>query len=122
MGRIEPLAVTDKQVFGDVVYTVADATGMQNLLRPERHKHRCTFGGQSTKCSDPAQTVGQYRIKPVLLLITQYAKAAAMLIANGNNAVGICIQFLETVCCMHKGDKAKNHTLVTGCQVIKELF
>ena len=38
MGRDQPLAVANQQVFGNGVDTIIQAAGVLNLLRPERHE------------------------------------------------------------------------------------
>ena len=38
MGRDQPLAVTNQQIFGNGVDTVIQAAGVLNFLRPERHE------------------------------------------------------------------------------------
>ena len=79
MGRDQPLAVANEQVFADGVDAIADTACVLNLLRAKRHEDRRTLGRQRPQRLDPAQAVRQDGIQAVLLLVVKRGEMAGVL-------------------------------------------
>ena len=122
MGRYQPPAVTDQQIFGYRIDTVVHTTGVLDLLRPERHQHGGAFRGKGTQRLDPAQTIGQHCVQSILLLIPQNGEGTQLFQTDCNEGIRVCVQFLQRVSRMHKGDNGKNHALVTGGQIVQKFL
>ena len=122
MGRYQPPAVTDQQIFGYRIDTVVHTAGVLDFLRPEGHQHGGAFCGKGTQSLDPAQTIGQHCVQSVLLLIPQNGEGTQLFQTDGNKGIRVSVQFLQRVSRMHKGHDGKNHALVTGGQIVKKFL
>ena len=76
MGRDQPLAVADQEIFGNGVDAIIKAAGVLNLLRTERHENGTALGRERPQSMDAAQAIRENSIQTVLLLIAENRKAA----------------------------------------------
>ena len=122
MGRYKPPAVTNQQILGYRIDTVVHTAGVLDLLCPEGHQYSGAFRGEGTQSLDPAQTIGQHSVQPILLLIPQDGEGTQLFQTDGNKGIRVCVQLLDGICRMHKGDNGKYHALVTGGQIVKKFL
>ena len=70
MGRDQPLAVTNQEIFGNGIDSVVQTTGVLNLLRTERHENSAAFCRERPQSMDTPQAIREDSIQAVLLLVS----------------------------------------------------
>ena len=115
-------AVCDNHIFGNDILTIVNAVGVANVLHTERDKDRKTLCGQSTERLDLAYTEGHRRIQSVKLLELENTELAKVLSRCGKQSFCVIVKLLLGVRRVNHRQNGKHHSLVTGRQVVKELF
>ena len=118
----EVSAVGDNHIFADDILTVIYAVFMVDFLHTERDKYRKALRCQGTQGVNPPYAERQSRVQTVHLLVFQHRKLAQMLSGCREQGFGIAVKLLFGVGGMHHREDRKHHPLVTGRQIIKELF
>lgn len=118
MGRDQPLAVTDQRILADLMDAIGQAAGVLELLGPEGNRHGAAFGGEGMQGMDSSESVGQGGVQAVLLLEAGGGDVAKMLLADGKDALRVCVQLLQAVGSMNKGDDGEDHPLITQGQIV----
>ena len=114
--------VCDNHILGDDILTVVNAVGMANVLHPERNKDRKALRGQCAERLDLADTEGHRRIQSVKLLELENTELAKVLSRCGKQSFCVIVKLLLGVRRVNHRQNGKHHSLVTGRQVVKELF
>ena len=95
---------------------------MANVLHTERNKDRKALCGQSTERLNLADTEGHRRIQPIKLLKLENTELAKVLSCCGKQSFCVIVKLLLGVRRVNHRQNGKHHSLVTGRQVVKELF
>ena len=122
VGRDQPLAVANEQVFADGVDAIADAACVLNLLRAKRHEDRRTLGRQRPQRLDPAQTVRQDGIQAVLLLVVKRGKMAGVLPPNRAQRLRVGVELFERIGNMNERHDGEHHALVAHGEIVQILL
>ena len=122
MGRDQPLAVANEQVFADGVDAIADAARVLNLLRAERHKDRRTLRRQRPQRLDPAQAVRQDGIQAVLLLVVKRGKMAGVLPSNRAQRLRVGVELFKRIGNMNERHDGEHHALVAHGEIVQILL
>ena len=115
-------AVCDNHIFGNDILTVVNAVSVANVLHTERNKDRKALCGQSTERLNLADTEGHRRIQSVKLLELENTELTKVLSCRSKQSFGVVIELLLSVRRVNHRQNSKHHSLVTGRQVVKELF
>ena len=122
MGRNEPLAVADQQVFGNRIDPVVQTAGVLDLLRTERHKDGAAFRGQRPQSMDASQAIRQNGIQTVLLLVAENRETAELFLCDGLQGLRIRVKLLQAVRDMNERHTGKHEPLVAGSQIFQQVF
>ena len=95
---------------------------MVNILNTERDKHRQGLGSKRSEGVNLSCAEGHNRIQSVELLKFQYPELAKMLSCGSQERFSVLIELFFGICCMHKGNNGKHHSLISCSQVIEKLF
>ena len=119
---VEQLPTIDhNEVFGDRVIAKIDALFVADLLHTERHEGGKAFGGQRSADAELGTAVWQGGIQPLQLLPTKNRHGAEVLSRTLLDALGICVKLLFGVSRMHDRNECRDHTLVTGYEIMEKL-
>jgi len=122
MGRDQPFAVTDQQIFGNGVDSVIQTAGVLNFLRTERHEDSAAFRGQRPQRVNPPQAIRQNRIQAALLLVTENRESAEFFLRDGLQRLRIRVKLLQAVRDMNERHTGEHEPLVTGGQIFQQVF
>ena len=107
---------------GDGVLSEVNAALVHDLLHLKGHEHGKALGGQGAEGVDAAHTDRQRGIQTVKLLELQCCHLAHVLSRNSQNCLGVAVQLFFGFCGNDHGENRHHHTLVTGSQIVQELF
>lgn len=116
------LPVTENEVVGDGVLAQIDAARFVDLLDLERHEHGEALRGECAEGVYLPGADGQHGVEAVYLLEGQSRQLAHILACDGFYRLGIAVQLLLAASGQHHGQDAVHHPLVTGGQIVQELF
>ena len=122
MGRNEPLAVTNQEIFGNGVDAVIQAAGVLDLLRPERHENGAALRGERPQSVDATQAIRQDGVQAVLLLVAENGETAELFLRNGLQRLRVCVKLLQAVRDMNERHTGEHEPLVTGGQIFQQVF
>ena len=95
---------------------------MANILHPERDKDRKALRGQRAERLDLAATERHRRIQPIKLLKLENTELTQVLSCRSEQSLSVVVELFLGVRRVNHRQNGKHHSLVTGRQVVKELF
>ena len=122
MGRDQPLAVANQQVFGDSIDTVIQTAGVLDLLRSERHENSAALGRERPQCVDATQAIRQDGVQAVLLLVTENRETAELFLCDGLQGLRIRVKLLQAVRDVNERHTGEHEPLVAGSQIFQQVF
>jgi len=122
MGRDQPLAVTNQEIFGNGVDAVIQAAGVLDLLRPERHEDGAALRRERPQSMDASQAIRQDGVQAVLLLVAQDRKSTQFLLCDGLQRLRVRVKLLQAVRDMNERHAGKHEPLVAGGQIFQQVF
>ena len=122
MGRDQPLAVTNQEIFGNGVDAVIQAAGVLDLLCPERHENSAAFRGERPQSVDATQAIREDSIQAVLLLVAENRETAELFLCDGLQGLRIRVKLLQAVRDMNERHTGEHEPLVAGSQIFQQVF
>ena len=116
------LTVSNNHIFADDILPIINTVLIVNILNSKRHEYCKAL---CSKCSERVNLSCAIRhncIQTIHLLILQHRKLTQMFSCCRKQCFCIVIKLLFRICCMHHRKHCEHHSLVTSCQVVKELL
>ena len=106
----------------DSILSEINTSLVLNLLYFEWNENGQAFGGQRTESTDFTGTDRQDRIEAVHLLIFEHRHLTHVLTGSSLNGFRVQIQLLLGICRDDHRDDRKEHTLISGGQVVQHIL